>query len=131
MTSDTVKQINFINPLVDIEQIWFLFCVSILIPTNSRTVIPGIGMLDNDITRLSFKHKRTNASRVHCIFALTPSGKYSNQLIICKPGRYLKVNYSSTSFTRIIETVNGDVSCDHIQQWLDDFLGSSYITKNR
>jgi hypothetical protein len=88
-------------------------------------------ILDNAVTRLSLKHKKSTASRLHCLFALTPSGKYSNQLIICKPGRNFQVNFSSTSFTRIIETNNGDISSEYIKQWFDDFLSSSYVTKNR
>ncbi|CAF0960565.1 unnamed protein product, partial [Rotaria sordida] len=124
------KQINFINPLTDIEQIWILFPISILLPTNNYTLIPKAMILDNNVTRLSLTHKRTNASRLHCLFALTPSGKYSNQLIICKPGRHFKINYTSTTFTRIIETNNSDISYEHIQQWLDDFISLSYGTKN-
>jgi len=131
LSSQSTKPIHFIKPLTNIEQIWFLFSISILIPTNSYTSIPEIAVLDNNISRLSVNHRKTNASRLHFVFALTPSGKYSNQLIICKPGRHLKVNSSSTSFTRIIETNNGDISYEYIQQWLDDFLSSSYVTKNR
>ncbi|CAF2345677.1 unnamed protein product [Rotaria sp. Silwood2] len=129
-TTQINKQINFINPLVDIEQIWFLFPISIRLPTTGYSLIPEITILDNDVTRISSKHKRTYPSRVLFLFALTPSGKYSNQLIICKPGRSIKVNYASTSFTRIIETNTGTISYEHVQQWLDDFISLSYGTKN-
>jgi hypothetical protein len=125
------KQINFINPLIDIDQIWFLLSISIRLPTNGYSLTPDHIVLDNDATKLSLNHRKTNASRLHCLFALTPSGKYSNQLVICKLGRNFKVNFSSTSFTRIIQTTNGDISYEHVQQWLDDFLSSSYLTKNR
>jgi hypothetical protein len=125
------KQINFINPLINIDQIWFLFSISILLPTHNHTLVPDTIILDNDVTRLSSTHKKSTASRLHCLFAVTPSGKYSNQLIIFKPGRFFKVNYSSTLFTRVIETDTGDILHEHIKQWLDDFLSSSYVTKNR
>jgi hypothetical protein len=127
----TNKQINFLNPLTNIDQIWFLFSISLLLPTHSHTLTPDTIILDNNATRLSLIHKRSTASRLHCLFAVTPSGKYSNQLIICKPGRNLKVNFSSNLFTRIMETDNEDILYKHIKQWLDDFLSLSYPTKNR
>ncbi|CAF0786478.1 unnamed protein product [Adineta steineri] len=122
------KQINFVNPLTNIEQIWFLFSISTRLPVNHCTLIPELVVLDNNVARIPLK--KTSAVRLHCIFAMTPSGKYSNQLIVCKPGRHFQVNSSSTSFTRIIETNNGYILAEHVQQWLDDFLSLSFVTKD-
>jgi hypothetical protein len=117
--------------LIDIDQIWFLFSISLLLPNHTHTLTPDAVILDNDVTRLSLSHRKSTASRLHCLFAVTPSGKYSNQIVICKPGRFLKVNYPSTVFTRIIETDTGDILPEHLKQWLEDFISSSYTTKNR
>ncbi|CAF0899518.1 unnamed protein product [Adineta ricciae] len=128
--SPTTKPLEFNQSLDNIEQVWFLISISMLVPMSGSTLIPDVSTLDNDVTRMSFNTKRTSASRLHCIFAMTPSGKYSNQMIIYKPGRHMKVNTASSPCTRIIESNNGDLTCEHIQQWLDEFLSSSQLTKN-
>ena len=95
-------------------------------------IIPDTLILDDGVTRLSIKHKKTiSSTRIHCLFALTPSGKFSNQLIICKQGRDLKMNFHSSSFTRIIQTSTGDITYEHIQQWFEDFISLSYGKNNR
>jgi hypothetical protein len=114
------------------DQIWFLFSISIRIPLNDYAIIADTLILDDGVTRLSFKHKKTtSSSRLHCLFALTPSGKFSNQLIICKQGKHLKMNFQSSSFTRIIQTLTGDVTSEHIQQWFEDFISLSYGKNHR
>ncbi|UJR27984.1 hypothetical protein I4U23_009242 [Adineta vaga] len=128
--SPSTKPLQFLHSLTHIEQIWFLTSISMLLPSNGSSLIPEIAILDNDATRSSTQYKKTSATRLHCIFAVTPSGKYSNQLIICKPGRYVKVNASSSTFTRIIETNTGVITYEYVQQWLEEFLSSSFITKN-
>jgi len=107
------------------DQIWFLFSISIRIPINDYVIIADTLILDDGVTRLSVKHKKTT-SRIHCLFALTPSGKFSNQLILCKQGKQLKMNFQSSSFTRIIQTLTGDITYEHIQQWFEDFISLSY-----
>ncbi|CAF4780746.1 unnamed protein product [Rotaria socialis] len=130
-SSESTKQIDFVNPLTNIEQIWFLLSISILVPAHGFTLTPEITIFNNCLARSSTHCKRSKTLRITCLFAVTPSGKYSNQLIICKTGKNLKLDYSSTSFTRIVTTDNGDISYEHIQQWLDDFVSSPYVTKDR
>ncbi|CAF3877784.1 unnamed protein product [Rotaria magnacalcarata] len=129
-SSESTKQIDFVNPLTNIEQIWFLLPISIHMPTHDFTLTPEIAIFNDCLTRSSIHNKTSKTLRITCLFAVTPSGKYSNQLIICKAGRNLKIDYSSTSFTRIMTTDNGDISYEHIQQWLDDFVSSPYVTKD-
>ena len=112
------------------QQIWFLFPISILIPINDNTLIADTLIIDDGLTRLSAKHKRSTM-RLHCLLALTPSGKFSNQLIVCKYGKSLKINFNSSSFTRIIQTTTGDISYEHIQQWFEDFISLSYGKDHR
>jgi hypothetical protein len=120
------------KPLETFEQIWFLFSISIRIPANDYILIADSIILDDGITRLSAKQrKNTSSTRIHCLFALTPSGKFSNQLVLCKQGRGLKMNFPSSSFTRIVQTPTGDISSEHIQQWLEDFISLSYGKNNR
>lgn len=113
------------------DQIWFLFSISIRLPINDYTMIIDSLIVDDGATRLSIKHKKTTTSRLHCLFALTPSGKFSNQLIISKQGKQLKMNFQSSTFTRIIQTSTGDLTFEHIQQWLEDFNSLSYGKKHR
>lgn len=126
----TSKEIPLIDSSTNIDQIWFLFSISILLPANSFLLAPDSIILGNHVTRFSLTHKRNTAQRLHCLFAITPSGKYSNQLIICKTGRNFKIDFPSNSFTRIVQS-NGDILYEHLQQWLEDFLSGSYSTKNR
>lgn len=127
---ETTKQIEFVNPLTNIEQIWFLLPISMLLSTSSYSLTPETIILDYLSTMSSLQPKKTSSPRLHCILAVTPSGKYSNQLFIVKSGRY-KINCPSTPLTRIIEVNNGDFSHEHVQIWLDDFLSSSFVTKDR
>ncbi|CAF2592883.1 unnamed protein product [Rotaria sp. Silwood2] len=108
-----------------LKQIWFFFSISIRMPPNDDTLIADTLILDDGVTRLSTKQKKTTSSRIHCLFALTPSGKFSNQLIICKQGKGLKMNFNSSTFTRIIQTTTGDITHEHIQQWFEDFISLS------
>lgn len=109
------------------DQIWFLFSISIRIPVNDYAIIADTLILDDGVTRLSVKNRKHSSSyRIHCLFALTPSGKFSNQVIVCKHGKYLKMNFQSSAFTRIIQTPTGDVTYEHVQQWFDDFISLSY-----
>ena len=126
----TNKEIPLIDSSTNIDQIWFLFSISILLPVNTFLLAPDSVILDNHVTRFSLRHKRNTAQRLHCLFAITPSGKYSNQLIICKTGRNFKIDFPSNSFTRIVQS-NGDIHYEHLQLWLEDFLSGSYSTKNR
>lgn len=126
----TSKPLNLSDSFTNLDQIWFFISISILLPPNNCILIPEIIILDNDATRLSLSHKKSSASRLHCLFAITPSGKYSNQLLVTKPGRSLKVNFPSIKSTRIIQTTNGDIFYENIQQWLEDFISSSNITSN-
>lgn len=126
----TSKEIPLMNSSVNIDQIWLLFSISILLPANSFLLTPDSVILDNAVTRLSLTHKKNTAQRLHCLFAITPSGKYSNQLLICKTGRSFKIDVPSNSFTRFVQS-NGDILYEHLQQWLEDFLSGSYSTKNR
>lgn len=114
------------------DQIWFLFSISIRIPINDYVIIADTLILDDGVTRMSVKNrKNTSSYRIHCLFALTPSGKFSNQVIICKQGKYLKMNFQSSTFTRIIQTSTGDVTYEHLQQWFEDFLSLSYGKTHR
>jgi hypothetical protein len=114
----------------NVDQIWFLFSISIRIPINDYAIIADTLILDDGVTRLSMKHKK-HSSRIHCLFALTPSGKFSNQLIICKQGKYLKMNFTSSTFTRILQTTTGDITYEHLQQWFEDFISLSYGKNHR
>jgi hypothetical protein len=113
------------------EQIWFLFSISIRIPVNDYTLIADTLIIDNGVTHFSSRQKKNTSKRLHCLFALTPSGKFSNQLIICKPGKGLKINFTSSSFTRIVQTPTGDITYEHMQQWFEDFISLSYGKTNR
>jgi len=114
------------------DQIWFLFSISLRIPINDYAIIADTLILDDGVTRLSVKHKKnSSSSRIHCLFALTPSGKFSNQLIICKQGKHLKMNFTSSTFTRIVQTLTGDITYEHIQQWFEDFISLSYGKTHR
>jgi hypothetical protein len=114
------------------DQIWFLFSISLRIPINDYAIIADTLILDDGVTRLSTRHKKnSSSSRIHCLFALTPSGKFSNQLIICKQGKHLKMNFTSSTFTRIIQTSTGDINYEHIQQWFEDFISLSYGKTHR
>jgi hypothetical protein len=62
---------------------------------------------------------------------LTPSGKFSNQLIIVKQGKNLKMNFTSSPFTHIVQTSTGDITYEHMQLWLEDFISLSYAKTNR
>ena len=127
-SSQTNTEINFNHSFNHIEQLWFLISISIRVPSHSHTLTTNLIVLNNNIT---INSKKKGAFRLHCIFAITPSGQYSNQLIICKPGRLFQINFSSTSFTRIIETNNGCISYECIQQWLNDFVSLSYVKNHR
>ena len=123
---------NIPKPLDNFDQIWFLLSISIRIPINDYAIIADTLILDDGASRLSAKHKKTTtSSRIHCLFALTPSGKFSNQLLICKQGKHLKMNFQSSAFTRIIQTSSGDVTYEHIQQWFEDFIALSYGKNHR
>lgn len=117
-----------LSPTIDqYDQIWFLFSISIRIPANDYALIADTLILDDGVTRFSVRHRKTtSSSRIHCLFALTPSGKFSNQLIICKQNKHLKMNFQSSSFTHIVQTTTGDIYPEHIQQWFEDFLSLSY-----
>ncbi|CAF1497847.1 unnamed protein product [Rotaria magnacalcarata] len=107
------------------KQIWFLFSISIRTSTSDHIVIVDTLILDHGVTQLVSRQKKSASSRVHCLFALTPSGKFSNQLIVCKQGKGLKMNFSSTTFTRIVQTATGDLTHEHMQQWFEDFISLS------
>ncbi|CAF0979301.1 unnamed protein product [Rotaria sp. Silwood1] len=119
---------NISKPYEYFKQIWFFFSISIRLSIADCTLIADTLIIDDGVTRLSSKQKKTASTRIHCLFALTPSGKFSNQLIICKQGKGLKMNFNSSTFTRIIQTTTGDITHEHIQQWLEDFISSSYGT---
>ncbi|CAF4382312.1 unnamed protein product [Rotaria socialis] len=108
------------------KQIWFLFSISIRTSMNDHIVIADTLILDHGVTRLASRQRKGISSRIHCLFALTPSGKFSNQLIVCKQGKGLKMNFSSTTFTRIVQTATGDLTHEHMQQWFEDFISLSY-----
>lgn len=129
--SQSPKALTFLNPLTDIDQVWFFISISVLPPVHGYTVVPEIMIFDNNITRRASNHKKSAGTRLHCLFAVTPSGKYSNQLIICKPGKSFNANCTPTPFTRIIETNNVDIFPAFMKQWLDDFIALSYATSNR
>ncbi|CAF0723215.1 unnamed protein product [Adineta ricciae] len=103
------------------DQIWFLFSISIRPSGNDVEGAVDTLILDDGVTRLSARNKR-HTTRMHCIFALTPSGKFSNQLIVCKQVRCLKNNFPSSEFTRIVQTPTGDISYETMQQWFEDFI---------
>ena len=128
--SSTTNAIDETKLSIDVDQIWFFFSISILFPSN-HSLEPDLLVLDNDITRTSTTFKRRPGSRLHCLFAVTPSGKYSNQVYIGKPSRWFQIDIQSNSYARIIPTATGDLVYEHIQQWLKDFLSSSCCTKNR
>ncbi|CAF3695853.1 unnamed protein product [Rotaria sordida] len=121
---------NISKSYENFKQIWFLFSISIRISMNDNTLIADTLIIDDGVTRLSVKQKKTSSSRIHCLFALTPSGKFSNQLIICKQGKSVKMNFNSSTFTRIIQTITGDITYEHMQQWFEDFISLSYGTNH-
>ena len=114
---------------MNIDQIWFLFSISFL-PSNTFLITPSSMTLHTGVTHLSTSYKKSASQRLHCLVAITPSGKYSNQLLICKSGRSFKNDFSSNQFTRIVES-DGNILYEHVQQWLEDFLSGSYSSKNR
>lgn len=124
------QPIHFVDSTTNIDQIWFLLPISFLISSNTSILTPDHIVLDNNTTRLSVNYKKNSYQRLHCLVAITPSGKYSNQLLISKPGRYIKIDFPSNQFTRIVES-SGDILYEHLQQWLEDFLAGSYSNKNR
>ncbi|KAG0430109.1 hypothetical protein DMUE_5694, partial [Dictyocoela muelleri] len=101
------------------------------LPTHGYQLIADTIILDDAGTGLATKLRKAHSPRIHCLFALTPSGKFSNQLILCKQSRGLKLNLNSSAFTRIVSTVTGGINCEHLHQWLEDFISLSYGNKNR
>lgn len=122
---------NIAQPPSHVEQIWIFFSISLRVPNHDCQLTADSIILDEGVTRIVVKQKKSSSSRIHCFFAVTPAGRFSNQLILCKQGRGLKLNFESSSFTRIVSSTTGDIHPDHLQQWLDDFLSLSYGTKNR
>lgn len=122
---------NISKSYANFKQIWFLFSISIRLSLNDQTLIADTLIIDDGVTRLSAKQKKVTSSRVHCLFALTPSGKFSNQLIIYKQGKGLKTNLPSSAFTRIIQSATGDITSEHIHQWLEDFVSLSFGKEGR
>ena len=118
-------------PPAHFEQIWIFSSISLRVPNHGWQLATDAVILDDGVTRLAAKQKRTQSTRIHCFFAVTPSGRFSNQLIICKQTRGLKLNFNSNPFTRIVLSNTGDIHAEHLQQWLDDFLSLSYGTKDR
>lgn len=129
-TLPSVTDIDYIDRSLPIEQIWFFISITIRIPTHGYVFSPEVLVLENNTMRLLTIYRKTPVTRCHCFFAVTPSGRYSNQLYVCKPGRYLKTDYESNSFARVVQSANGCISSEHLQQWLEDFL-AQYATKNR
>ena len=125
-----VDDMHFVQPLPHLEQIWFLFSISILVPANGYSLTPDVILLDTRAPRAKSVKKRLRSSRFHCLFAITPSGRYSNQLCVCKSEKDYRINASSKSYTRIVETDSGVISSEHVQQWLEDFLAMP-ATKDR
>ncbi|CAF3708171.1 unnamed protein product [Adineta steineri] len=113
------------------NQLWFLFPISIRVPINDYTIVADTLIINDGVTRLAGKQKKSSlSSRIHCLFALTPSGKFSNQLIVFKQGKSLNMNFTSSTFTRIIQTATGNITYDYIQQWFEDFISLSYGKNN-
>lgn len=115
----------------DFKQVWLFFSISMRLPVNGYTFVTDTLILDDGVTHFSVRQKKPSASRVHCLFALTPSGKFSNQLIICKQAKGFKMNFTSSTFTRIVQTPTGDITHEHIEQWFEDFVSLSYGKDNR
>ena len=121
---------QFLQPLAHLEQIWLLFSISMLVPNNGYNLTPEGVLLNSRGARPTTSKKKPRSSRLNCLFAVTPSGRYSNQLCVCKSEKGHSINASSASYTRIVETDSGLISSEHVQQWLDDFLAMS-ATKDR
>ena len=105
------------------DQVWIVCSMSIRLPNHGSQLIADTIFFDETMTRHSTRGKKaTGSSRLLCLFAVTPAGKFSNQLIVTKPTRNFKSNFLSTPFTRIISSNNGDFQPEYLQQWLEDFV---------
>ena len=129
-TRGSATDIDYIDRSLPIEQIWIFIPISIRLSAQDYTSGPEVIVLDNNVSRVLTYHRKNRTIRSHCFFAVTPSGKYSNQLHIYRPGRHHKLDYESNSFARIVQSNNGQITADHLQQWLEDFL-AQHGTKNR
>ena len=124
------SNLDEIDRFHNIEQIWLFNSISIRVPLHENSIQPEIAVLDHSITRNASHLKKGQAIRVYCLFAVTPSGKYSNQLYVYRTGRHIKVTPPSNRFTRIEQTSNGHLSAEHLEKWLEDFL-SFHSNENR
>lgn len=121
---ENLEDVPSIPPLFDqYEQIWIVCSMSIRLANQGSQLMADTIFLDESVTRVSNRGKKaTGSSRLFCLFAVTPGGKFSNQLLVSRPNRNLKINVQSSSFTRIIHSSTGDVLPEHFHQWLEDFL---------
>lgn len=128
--TDLFRQVETIEPeklrsfsVENLDEIWFFVSISIRFGANSSGFNNDVLLLDDAFTRLNPRAKKFSSNRYHLLFALTPSGRFSNQLLIHKPNRMLKNNFQSTPFTRIISnSSNTEVLPEHLELWIEDFL---------